>query len=133
MSTQAIANALATRLKAMNVPTHFENAPEFTPPANQVFFVEHLLPVDNTAVGLAFADSIRHRGVYRVMVMAPRDKYKAAGLQAADSVRAQFSRGTQLAGTNVNVLIKQASLRPPVMMGDRWAIPVSIDYEAFTT
>lgn len=133
MSTQAIANVLSTRLKDLNIPTYFENQKQFSPPANAVYLIEALLPAQNSAVSLAYSGSTQHRGVYQVSVMAPRDQYKAVGLSTAETVRAQFARGTLLAGDGVKVRIIQASNNSSRMNGDRWMIPITITYEAFTT
>lgn len=131
MSNAAVAAALATRLATLGLPTQWENS-QFTPTANQTYLVEAFLPAATVAVGIASTSSDELLGIYQVMVMSPRGATKGPGIAAAEQVLAAFPRGLRITRNGVTVTIQRSYLGPALMQNDRWAIPVSIDYRAFT-
>lgn len=129
MSHQIINAALAERLKLLGKPTAYENA-AFEPVAGVLYLRENMLPIQTANIGIALGSTRDYRGIYQVTVMAPRDGYKAVGYAAADEVAAHFARGMKLVKSGVTVLVMQNTIAPAFVTGDRWAIPVSIDYRA---
>lgn len=129
MSHQVINAALALHLKALGKPTAYENA-TFEPTAGVLYLREAMLPAPTTNIGIALGSTRDYRGIYQVTVLAPRDAYKAAGYAAADEVSAHFARGLKLTTSSTIVLVMQNTIAPAFVSGDRWAIPVSIEYRA---
>ena len=127
MSESTVAAALAARLATLAIPTQYENAP-FTPTAGQTYLAEAFLPAERQAVGLAKTDAIV--GVYQVSVMAPKDGTKGPGYTAAKLVSALFPRGLRIDRDGVTVTILQSSQAPAMPMGDRWMVPVSMEFRA---
>ena len=127
MSEATAAAALAARLATLAIPTQYENAP-FVPLAGQTYLAEAFLPAERQAVGLAKTDAIV--GVYQVAVMAPKDGTKGPGYTTAKLVSALFPRGLRIARDGVTVTIMQCSQAPAMTMGDRWMVPVSVEFRA---
>lgn len=130
MSNAIIAAALSTRLATLGLPTQWENN-QFTPTANQVYLIEAFLPATTLAVGVANTSADEFSGIYQVMVMSPLGGTKGPGLAAAEQVLGAFQRGLRLTRSGVTVTILRSSLGPALFQGERWGIPVSIDYRAF--
>ena len=130
MSNQAIAAALAQRLALLNLPTAYENAP-FTPVAGQTFIAENFLPVATQAVGIASNSSDNFGGIYQVTVHAPTGSTKGAGYAMAKQVQDHFPRGLVLTYQGQPVTIMQSSQGPSFTDGDRWLVPVSVNYRGF--
>jgi len=130
MSNQAIAAALAQRLSLLNLPTAYENAP-FTPVAGQAFIAENFLPVATLAVGIAASSADNYGGIYQVTVHAPKGGTKGEGFAMAQQVQKHFPRGLTLTYQGQSVTILQASQGPSFVEGDRWLVPVSINYRGF--
>jgi hypothetical protein len=128
VSEQTVAAALASRLATLSLPTEYENSP-FTPVAGQTYLKESFLVGDRIAVGLAQTDAIV--GVYQVLVMAPRDGTKGPGMMTAKLVEAAFQRGLRLVREGITVAIMQTSQGAAMMAGDRWAVPVRVEFRAY--
>ena len=120
--------ALSAKLATLNIPTQFENAP-FTPQAGVVYLREAYLPASTIALGLSQTDD--YSGIYQVMVMAPKDGGKGAGLNTAQTVMAAFPRGLRMVREGQNIAIQQVSQRPAILIGDRWAVVVEVTFRAF--
>lgn len=131
MNNAKIAAALATQLDTLNLPTHWENS-NFTPPAGQVYLSESLLQGTTIPIGIAAGSSDELGGIYQVLVYAPMDAGKGAGRTTADTVAAAFQRGARLVYDGYTVTIQNVSQAAAFQSGDRWVIPVSIAYRAFS-
>jgi hypothetical protein len=131
MINSKISAALATQLNTLGLPTHWENA-KFIPPAGDIYLSETLLSGDTIPVGFASAASDEFGGVYQVLVYAPADANKGPARATADDVAAAFQRGDRLVYDGVTVTIQRTTQNPAFMSGDRFVIPVSVTYRAFT-
>lgn len=131
MSNAAISAALATQLDTLDLPTQWENS-DFDPPASTVYLAESLLPGETLPVGIASQASDQFSGIYQVLVYAPLGANKGAGRSTADLVAGAFVRGSQHTYDGVTVTILRTSEAPSFLSGDRWVIPVSVNYRAFT-
>jgi hypothetical protein len=130
VSNYKINAALSQRLQAMGESTAYENAPH-TPTDGTLYLEENFLPVTSDNIGLANDSSVDHSGIYQVTVHAPSDAYKAVGFQKADAVAAQFARGTTMTYDGVTVRSEDVRQSPALQNGNRWSIPISIEYRAF--
>jgi hypothetical protein len=131
MIHQTIAAALASRLSLLNLPTQYENS-AFTPVAGVVYLSEAILPSTTLAVGLANTAADEYSGIYQVTVHAPKGGSKGPGMAAAKSIQDQFQRGLELVRDGIKVTVLRCSQAPALTDGDRWLIPVSVDYRALT-
>ena len=131
MINSKISAALATQLNTLGLPTHWENA-KFIPPAGEIYLSESLLSGDTIAVGVSSAASDEFGGVYQVLVYAPADANKGPARATADDVAAAFQRGDRLVYDGVTVTIQRTTQNPAFMSGDRFVIPVSVTYRAFS-
>ena len=131
MSNSKIAAALATQLDTLNLPTHWENS-NFTPPAGQVYLSESLLQGLTIPIGISAGSTDELGGIYQVLVYAPMDAGKGGGRDAADTVAGAFQRGARLTYDGFTVTIQSVSQAAAFISGDRWVIPVSVSYRAFT-
>ena len=131
MSQATISAALSARLNTVagGYQVQWENAP-FTPPAG-VYLAEAFLPATTLAVGVSSASSDEYSGIYQVTVMAPKGATKGPARAAADAVLAHFPRGLELTRDNIKVTVLRSSMGPALMDGDRYAVPLSIEYRAF--
>lgn len=129
MSHSKINTALALRLKALNLPTAYENAP-FTPTNGELYLRENHLPVPPLTPTLESDGFQDNAGIYQVSVMAPAGEYKKKGFDTAEQVRAHFVRGLVLTESGVKVKIERASVGPALTVGDRFMIPVSVQYRS---
>lgn len=129
MSNQTIAAALASRLSLLNLPTQYENS-AFTPTAGAVYLSEAILPSTTLAVGLATTAADEYSGIYQVTVHAPKGGTKGPGMAAAKAVQDHFPRGLELLRDGIKVTVLRCSQAPGFVDGDRWLVPVSIDYRA---
>lgn len=139
MSHKIVNAALASRLKTMGLPTHFENA-QFTPVSGTLYLSEAYLPADTDSVGVAFDSSREFRGIYQVSVMAPRDAAKGAGLTVAQQVQDHFDRRTFLDASGAKVSMtspakvvhcERVDQFSALLSGDRWMIPVRVRFRGF--
>ena len=132
MSHRKISAALSTHLSTMpSLPSvAWENAP-FDPVAGTVYLSENYLPATTTEVGLADDSSNQFIGVYQISVHASAGAYKLEAQTLADSVVAHFSRGTLLTYDAQNVRIEVSSIANAIQDGDRYMIPVSINWRSF--
>jgi hypothetical protein len=130
MSNQSITAAMATRLSGLSLPTQYENS-AFTPVAGQVYVAEALLTGPTLPVGIAVQSSDEYGGIYQVTVFAPLGGTKGPGQTVAKQVADRFPRGLTLTRDGIKIVVLRASQGPGFVSGDRWAIPVSINYRAF--
>lgn len=129
MSNQTIAAALATRLSGLSLPTQYENS-AFVPVAGQVYIAEALLSGPTLPVGIAVQASDEFGGIYQVTVFAPLGGTKGPAQSTAKRVADHFPRGLTLTRDGIKIVVLRASQGPGFVSGDRYAIPVSINYRA---
>jgi hypothetical protein len=128
MSHRKINAALSTQLSGTSYTVAYENA-DFTTPAT-LYVMESYLPAATGHVGMETGSTDYYKGIYQVTIMAPKDQYKLDGYTAADSIAATFSRGTVMTYDGVTVRVEDVSIAPPLTDGDRFAIPVSIEWRS---
>jgi len=131
MINSKISAALATKLNTLGLPTHWENA-KFTPTNGQIYLSESLLSGDTNPVGVSSAASDEFGGVYQVLVYAPLDANKGQARATADTVAAAFQRGDRLTYGGITVTIQRTTQNPAFISGNRFVIPVSVTYRAFS-
>jgi hypothetical protein len=120
--------ALATNLQSIGTSTAFENA-KFTPPEG-VFFEENYLPTNASEVGLENSSTDYFTGIYQVTINAPKDTFKREALEAAQVVAEAFKRGVVLEYDGVAVRCHRVQQGVGFYSGDRYLIPVSVEWGA---
>ena len=131
MSNASIRAALATQLNTLGIPTAWENS-NFTPPTGQVYLTEALLPNETLSIGVSSASSDDFGGIYQVLVNAPAGRGKGAAVAAAEQVVGAFAKGASLTYSGVTVRVLRSSQNPAIIDGERYVIPVSINYRAIS-
>lgn len=121
-----IAAALATRLNTLNLPTHWENGPPYTPPATTAYLKESFLPGEAMPFGIWQADILG--GIYQVTVMAKKGSTKGGSIAEVDAVLGAFPRGVRLAHDGQSVTVLTSWRSGGFESGDRWAVPISIRF-----
>ncbi|NSX15981.1 DUF4128 domain-containing protein [Cupriavidus taiwanensis] len=130
MSNDAIRKALETRLNAMAppLPTAWQNV-QFTPVPGVPYQRADLLP--GAPENPAFGDYYREVGVFQVSLMYPQGAGPGAADARAKAVREWFSRGTTLIADGIAVVIQRTpAIAAGYADGDRWRVPISIQYFA---
>ncbi len=130
MSNQTIAAAMATRLSGLALPTQYENS-SFTPVSGQVYVAEALLTGPTMPVGIAAQSSDEYGGIYQVTVFAPLGGTKGPAQATAKQIADHFPRGLTLTRDGIKIVVLRVSQGPGFVSGDRWAVPMSINYRAF--
>lgn len=131
MSLILVRKALEKRLATLSpaLATAYENA-SFTPVAGAAYQRVNLLPntPDNSTQG---ASLYFERGLFQVTVCAPGGTGPAAADAQAQAIRNHFKRGTSLVESGITVNITDTPRQSPGYIdGDRWAVPVSIPFQA---
>lgn len=129
MSLRKINKALSLRLYDLGYPTAYENA-SFDPDTNTLYLSEAILPARTVEVGMEYGSSENFSGIYQVTVHAPREAHKTPAQTAADAILAHFVRGTVVASEGVTARVEKAYASPAFFSGDRYVVPVSIEYRA---
>ena len=132
MSHRKISAALSSHLKTMpSLPgVAWENAP-FNPVSGALYIAENYLPADTVEVGLSDDSSNQFIGLYQISVNAISGMYKLEAQTIADSVISHFARGTSLTYEGQKVRIESSSISTGLQDGDRYMIPVSINWRSF--
>jgi hypothetical protein len=108
----------------------WENVP-FTPPATR-YVRSNILPAPTVSQTLA-KTHVRYSGIYQVTLVMPNNSGPGAADALIDSLRTAYTPATLITqGTLKLYIIEPASPAPPLQEGDRYIIPVSIQYEAHT-
>lgn len=128
--TPDIAAALSIRLNALGLPMDAENS-GFVPQTDVLYVREQFVTPTASGIGLSFTSSVNHSGVYRVLVMAPRQSGKGPANAAANQVLNHFARGTELTRNGQRVLVSDVAMISGFADGDRWVVPVEVTYKAF--
>ena len=133
MSHRKISAALSTHLSGMpSLPSvAWENAP-FNPVSGDVYLAETYLPATTSGVGISDNSTNQFIGVYQVSVHANSGDYKLEAQTLADSVVSRFARGESLTYQDQKVRIESSSIAVALQEGDRYMIPVSINWRSFS-
>lgn len=134
MSQALIRAALEKHLTGMTqlLDTAFENV-TYTPKADVPFQKVNLLPAATVTRGHDGKTS-RETGVFQVTLMYPQNKGVAAAQARAELIRRRFAARTFLDEAGVRVEIdSKPSIASAFIVGDRYAVPVSINYTALVT
>lgn len=70
------------------------------------------------------------QGIYQVTVMSPKDSGKFGAINMANAVRDHFRAQRRLSKDGTTVTISTVVIGPPLITGDRFALPVSINWLA---
>lgn len=130
MSTVAIRKALEERLKTMQpaLATAWENLP-FTPAADVPY--QRVLMTPATPENASYGAAFREVGLYKVTLCYPQGSGTAAVQAQADALRQWFSRATTLRADGIEVIVRTTpAIGAGAIDGDRYCVPVSIDYLA---
>jgi hypothetical protein len=131
MSIVAIRTALETRLNNMASPISYawENLP-FTPVSGVPYAQIYLLPADpdNPTMGDGFH---RERGVFQISLFYPLQAGAGVAEARAELIKTAFARGQSMTSGAVTVRInKTPTIGHGRVDGDRWHVPVKIQYFA---
>lgn len=134
MSIIAVRAALETRLNNMANPISYvwENVP-FTPIAGVPFGAVYLLPAipDNPTMGDTY---YQEQGIFQVSLFYPLQMGPKAAADRAELIRSQFKRGVSMTSGSITVrIMRTPEIGQGRVDGDRWMIPVKIQYFAGIT
>jgi hypothetical protein len=126
-----IRKALELHLDGMtpSLATAWENT-KFQPVVGVPYQRVNLLPgiPENPTIGGTFK---RELGLFQVTLMYPQGTGTKDAGDRAQLIRDRFPRGTELNHGNVYVMVdKTPEIRPGSQDGDRWSVPVRIQYYA---
>lgn len=131
MSLDLVRKALENRLKAMSpdLSTAYENL-VFTPVTGTAYQKVDLLPgTPNNEI--QSAATYFERGIFQVTLMYPPNTGPGAATARATYVKNHFKRGLWLyAGVIAVFLPDTPRVAAPLPINDRYAIPISISYQA---
>jgi hypothetical protein len=134
----AIESALLTRLLALTfspaIPVAVPNV-AFTPPSAApgiVWLRGSFLPADTYALGLSYASTNQHYGIFQVDVFYNQGQGELAPARIAAAVIQYFKRGTQLTKDGFRIEVTDTPRRSAMIKDDPWImIPVSIPYKTY--
>lgn len=132
MSIRKIKVALEKRLKlAPNIPAlAYENTP-YTPVAGTPYArVDHLTntPVDHAVS----ADVVELMGYMNVLLLYPAGNGAGAADLMAQAIQDHFAPAQELVNGDVSVqIVRTPDIRPGMVDGDRWAVPVRVYWQSF--
>jgi len=130
MSVVKIRAALETALNSMSpaLSTAFENT-LFVPVAGTAYQQAHVLfaSPDNSEFGSRY----REMGFMQVKLMYPLSVGTATVAARAELIRTTFARGNTFTSGGVTTIVnKTPEIRPGNVEGDRYAVPVIIEFYA---
>lgn len=120
---------LAIQLATLGLPTASENA-KFTPTAGQLYVTEVVIGDSSLHRAVAGGPRNNRQGIYQVTVMAPKDGTRTPARKAADQIEAAFVAGWRGQRNGTTVAVNEVRVANPIIMGDRYAIPVSVYFTA---
>lgn len=129
MSIVKISAAFEKKLKALDLtfPTANENA-SFTPVTGTAYQRTRLLPSqpENPTIG---GNHYREVGFYEIVLFYPVNTNRGTAQAKAEAIKAHFSRGTAMTENGITVVVARTpNISPAITDGDRYAIPISINY-----
>lgn len=129
-----ILKLLMGRLRDLSLPDTPEVVwpnQKFDPPAG-IYLKTDILWNRNMNRFVPHDSSTERRGIFQVTVVAPSDIGAETPHNIAGAVGSHFGRGT-IVGRSIKVCVDEVpSLSPPMAQPDRYRIPVSIRFYAFT-
>lgn len=129
MSHKDINAALSKHAQALPYPIAFENGS--SPDKSGIYIEEGYIPATTNIPSIDRRGIRDYRGIYQLVVYAPRDKTKGDAFSAADAISKHFRPITRLVRNGVTVEINNEPQQAGgFVVGDRFAIPVSIDFRA---
>ncbi len=134
----AIESALLTRLNALtlspSVPVALPNV-TFVPPTagqNVAWLRATFLPASTVELGIDYAASNQHYGIFQVDVFYGQGGGELAPARIAAAVIQWFRRGTKLTKDGFKVEVTRAPRRGSMLLDGAWTmLPVSIPYVAY--
>lgn len=124
-----IASILATRLATLGYDIEAENA-RFVPTAGKLYLREQLLSDVTQHRQLAGGARNNGAGLYQITVMAPRDESRMPARMAADAICAAFPPGWRGSKSGVTVAVREVTVGPSMLMGDRFGLVITIAWIA---
>lgn len=129
MSVVKISAAFEKKLKALDItfPTAYENA-SFTPVTGTAYQRTRLLPAqpENPTIG---GNHYREVGFYEIVLFYPLNTNRGTAQAKAEAIKAHFARNTAMTENGITVVVSRTpSISPAIVDGDRYAIPISINY-----
>jgi hypothetical protein len=128
-----ISAGLDRRLNTMTgkPPIAWENK-KFAPTQGTLYARPTIIPADTEQWSLGQNGQDLSTGIYQVDVIAPAGKGKKAAYAMADTIADRFKRGTDIVENSRTISIINASRAAGFNDGDRFIVPVTIQYRAFT-
>jgi hypothetical protein len=111
------------------VATVYENT-EYTPVSGTPYQRANLIPAtpDNPTIG---GNHYMEQGIFQVTLCYPQKVGPGTAQARAEAVRAHFPRALKLTKDTVSLTIgRTPAILPAYVEGDRYCIPVSIEYFA---
>lgn len=129
MSIVKIAAAFEKKLKALdtNFATARENV-EFVPVSGTPYQRIKLLPAqpENPTIG---GNHYREVGYFEITLFYPINTNRGIAQAKAEAIKAHFKRATALTENGLTVVVARTpAISPAITDGDRYAIPISINY-----
>lgn len=129
MTTAAISEILATRLATLSIPIEPENG-KYTPVAGTTYLRETMLGDFTQHRAVAGGARSNRTGLWQVTVMAAKDGTRKPGRMAAEQIEALFPAAWRGTKAGVTVAVRQTTIGPSFVVGDRYAIPITVDWFA---
>lgn len=131
MSLALIRTALETKLNTISpaLSTAWQNV-SFSPVQGTPYQAAYIMPAepDNPTMGNDFH---RERGVFQISLFYPIQAGSSAAEARAELIRAAFYRGQSMISGSVTVRISNTpSIGQGRVDGDRWMVPIKIQYFA---
>jgi len=127
-----ISAALDARLDALTgSPSIAWPNDKFKPVNGTLYLQPNLLPADvaPSTIGVSSTGGTDdHAGVYLINIFAPADEGKNEAYTMADSIADHFKQVTELTYNGRVVRCMNVSIAPALKDGDRWQVPVRINY-----
>ena len=130
MSITAVRAALQTKLNGMAALATAWEGVGYTPVTGTPYQSVFVLPAEpeNPTFG---DDFYREQGIFQVSLFYPIGAGTAAAETRAELIRTTFKRGTSMTSGTVTVIVnKTPEISPGRVDGDRWHIPVKIQWFA---
>jgi hypothetical protein len=126
-----IQGALRTQLSTLpsSPPIAWENT-NYKPNATTLYLRATALPGDTVQACLGDSGRDEHVGIFQVDVFIPDNKGRT---DWPDQIADHFKRGTVLTQNTVSVRITTVSINTAFKDEDFYIVPVSINYQTFTT
>jgi hypothetical protein len=112
-------------------PIAWENK-SFPPPTSNRWLAAFLIPATVQHRTLSDAGFVEHRGIYQISVFGPLEAGAAPQEEIAGAIKSHFKRGTRIYQGAARIEITSAIVNQGFKDGNRWQIPVTVNFRAFT-